>query len=193
MTEAAHGGLKPSPTGRLRRVLLHLSYSMALSHRLDTTPRSLLTTAACGGLGLPPHGWSGSGYRLSIARSLIYCSESARPKVPMRRAGADCSVIARPRRPQGLHYQRGWQRRGGHRSEGGRSPTLGVSQLATGGAPTLDGTRQPSFGGTSRMTRECQVRICERLRVKFPGPTRPAHIAAAKAPPHETPRTSTCW
>jgi hypothetical protein len=30
--------LKPSPTGRLRRVLLHLSYSMALSHLLDTTP-----------------------------------------------------------------------------------------------------------------------------------------------------------
>src|SRR6516164_2831180 len=32
--------------------------------------------------------------------------------------------------------------------------------------------RQPSFGGTSRMTRECQVRICERLGVKLPGPTR---------------------
>src|SRR5882762_7073858 len=41
----------------------------------------------------------------------------------------------------------------------GRSPTLGVSQLATGGAPILDGRRQPSCGGTSRMTRECQVRI----------------------------------
>ena len=34
------------------------------------------------------------------------------------------------------------------------------------------GLRQPSCGGTSRMTRECQVRICERLGVKFPGPTR---------------------
>src|SRR5271165_6653087 len=41
---------KPSPTGRLRRVLLHLSYSMALSHLLDTTPPSLLTIAACRGL-----------------------------------------------------------------------------------------------------------------------------------------------
>src|SRR6516165_5185905 len=50
LTEAAHGGLKPSPTGRLRRVLLHLSYSMALSHLLDTTPPRLLTVAACGGL-----------------------------------------------------------------------------------------------------------------------------------------------
>ena len=36
----------------------------------------------------------------------------------------------------------------------------------------LDGRRQPSRGGTSRMTRECQVRFCERLGVKFPGPTR---------------------
>ena len=35
-----------------------------------------------------------------------------------------------------------------------------------------NGRRQPSRGGTSRMTRECQVRICERLGVKFPGPTR---------------------
>src|SRR6202011_367911 len=48
----------------------------------------------------------------------------------------------------------------------------GASQLATGGAPILDGRRQPSCGGTSWMTRECQVRICEGLGVQFPGPTR---------------------
>src|SRR6202011_1143650 len=59
----------------------------------------------------------------------------------------------------------------------------GASQLATGGAPILDGRRQPSCGGTSRMTRECQVRICEGLGVQFPGPTRlvsrvtPVHTA----------------
>jgi hypothetical protein len=35
-----------------------------------------------------------------------------------------------------------------------------------------NGRRQPSRGGTSRMTRECQVRICEGLGVPFPGPTR---------------------
>ena len=29
------------------------------------------------------------------------------------------------------------------------------------------------WGGTSRMTREGHVRICGRLGVKFPGPTRP--------------------
>jgi hypothetical protein len=34
------------------------------------------------------------------------------------------------------------------------------------------GLRQPSCGGTSRMMREYQVRFCERLGVKFPGPTR---------------------
>src|ERR1035437_5822951 len=32
--------------------------------------------------------------------------------------------------------------------------------------------RQPSGGGTSRMSREAQVRICERLGVQLPGPTR---------------------
>src|SRR3981081_290260 len=57
-------------------------------------------------------------------------------------------------------------------SEGGRSSPLGASHLATGGAPILDGRRQPSCGGTSRMTRECHVRICERLGGKFPVPTR---------------------
>src|ERR1700755_3063279 len=56
LTEAAHGCLKPSPTGRLRRVLLHLSYSMALLHLLDTTPPSLLTTADRGGLRPAPDG-----------------------------------------------------------------------------------------------------------------------------------------
>jgi hypothetical protein len=38
----------------------------------------------------------------------------------------------------------------------------------------FNGRRQPSCDGTSRMTRECQVRICERLGVKFP-------VAADKA------------
>jgi hypothetical protein len=47
----------------------------------------------------------------------------------------------------------------------------------------LNGRRQPSRDGTSRMTRECQVRFCEGLGVKFPGPTRlvsrvtPVHTA----------------
>ena len=41
-----------------------------------------------------------------------------------------------------------------------------------GKSPSLNGRRQPSRDGTSRMNREVQVRICERLGVKLPGPTR---------------------
>src|ERR1035437_3384814 len=40
LAEAAYGSLKPPPTGRLRRVLLHLSHSMTLARLLDTTPQS---------------------------------------------------------------------------------------------------------------------------------------------------------
>ena len=45
-------------------------------------------------------------------------------------------------------------------------------QLATGGTRGFGGGRQLSTDGTSRMNREVQVRICEGLGVKFPGPTR---------------------
>src|ERR1035438_4647463 len=37
LTEAAHGCLKPPPTGRLRRAHLHLSHSTAPSRFLETT------------------------------------------------------------------------------------------------------------------------------------------------------------
>src|SRR6516225_9995288 len=54
----------------------------------------------------------------------------------------------------------------------GQVIALKSGQPATGGTRYSTGRRQPSRGGTSRMTRECQVRICERLGVQFPGPTR---------------------
>src|SRR5262249_26620080 len=37
-----------------------------------------------------------------------------------------------------------------------------------------DGERQLSMDGTSRVSREAQARICERLGVQLPGATRPA-------------------
>jgi hypothetical protein len=47
-----------------------------------------------------------------------------------------------------------------------------LGSTGNGRNPISNGRRQPSRGGTSRMMREYQVRICERLGVKFPGPTR---------------------
>src|SRR5215471_2953764 len=48
----------------------------------------------------------------------------------------------------------------------------GWSQRETGGTSCLGGSLQASMGGTSRMNREIHVRICGRLGVQFPGPTR---------------------
>ena len=48
----------------------------------------------------------------------------------------------------------------------------GWSQRETGGTSCLGGSLQASMGGTSRMNREIHVRICRRLGVQFPGPTR---------------------
>jgi hypothetical protein len=50
--------------------------------------------------------------------------------------------------------------------------SLGQLGFTPGGARNFSGRRQPSCDDTSRMMREHQVRICEGLRVEFPGPTR---------------------
>ena len=47
-----------------------------------------------------------------------------------------------------------------------------IGPTGNGRSPSFDGRRQPSCDGTSRMSREAQVRICERLGVKLPGPPR---------------------
>jgi hypothetical protein len=53
-----------------------------------------------------------------------------------------------------------------------RAIAIWLGSTGYGRSPRFNGRRLPSRGGTSRMTRECQVRICEGLGVKFPGPTR---------------------
>jgi hypothetical protein len=45
----------------------------------------------------------------------------------------------------------------------------------------FNGRRQPSCDGTSRISREAYVRFCERLGVKFPGPTRRSLLTARVA------------
>jgi hypothetical protein len=88
---------------------------------------------------------------------------TARLKVPMGQPGADCSVVLKK-----------W--RNGH---GGREQVTRIRIIRVNGKPEEldgpDGRRQPSMGGTSRVSRETQARICERLGVKFPGATRPTH------------------
>ena len=54
----------------------------------------------------------------------------------------------------------------------GQVIAVGIGSTGIRRSPILDGRRQPSCGDTSRMMRDYQVRICERLGVKFPGPTR---------------------
>src|SRR5215510_8675007 len=54
----------------------------------------------------------------------------------------------------------------------GRVIAVGVESTGNGKSSTFNGRRQPSSDGTSRMRRESQVRICEGLGVKLPGPTR---------------------
>src|SRR5713101_790483 len=53
-----------------------------------------------------------------------------------------------------------------------RAIAIWLGSTGNGRNPMFNGRRQPSRGGTSRMTRECQVRFCEGLGAKFPGPTR---------------------
>src|ERR1700726_4428219 len=53
-----------------------------------------------------------------------------------------------------------------------RAIAIWLGSTGNGRNPMFNGRRQLSCGGTSRMTRECQVRFCEGLGVKFPGPTR---------------------
>src|ERR1700726_2943305 len=83
---------------------------------------------------------------------------TARPKVPMRRLWADWFVVAL-KRVMPVEQRE-------------RVIAIWLGSTGNGRNPMFNGRRQPSRDGTSRMMREYQVRFCERLGVKFPGPTR---------------------
>jgi hypothetical protein len=88
----------------------------------------------------------------------VQAAPTARPKVPMRRRGADCSILA--------------MKRGNARGAKGAGHRHWIGPTGNGRSLIISGRRQPSNDGTSRMNREVHVRICERLGVRFPGPTR---------------------
>jgi hypothetical protein len=87
---------------------------------------------------------------------------TARPKVLMRQTGADCPVVA-VKRSNSRGAKRVGQPRWDRLVNRRREEPAG-----------LNGRRQSSRGGTSRISREAYVRSCERLGVKFPEPTRRA-------------------
>src|ERR1700720_3887112 len=95
---------------------------------------------------------------------------TARPKVPMRRLGAHCLVVAmkrgNARGAKGVGHQR-W------------IGSTGVGSTGSGRNLIINGRRQPSHGGTSGMMREYHVRICEGLGVQLPGSTRQSRLGGA--------------
>lgn len=99
---------------------------------------------------------------------------AARPKVPMRRLGAHCLVVAmkrgNARGAKGVGHQR-W------------IGSTGVGSTGSGRNLIINGRRQPSHGGTSRMMREYHVRICEGLGVQLPGSTRHLQTHAVQRNP----------
>src|SRR5262245_16899133 len=94
----------------------------------------------------------------AMPREKAQVATTTRPKVPMRRLGADCLVVV--------------MKRGNARGAKGAGHRHWRGSTGNGRNPLTNGRRQPSCDGTSRISREAYVRFCERLGVKFPGPTR---------------------
>jgi hypothetical protein len=92
----------------------------------------------------------------AMLREKVQAARTARPKVPMRRRGADCLVVVK--------------KRGNARGAKGAGHRHWIGPTGNGRSLIISGRRQPSCDGTSRMNREVHVRIW--LGVRFPGPTR---------------------
>jgi hypothetical protein len=93
-----------------------------------------------------------------MPREKAQVATTTRPTVPMRRLGADCLVVV--------------MKRGNACGAKGAGHRHWRGSTGNGKNPLINGRRQPSCDGTSRISREAYVRFCERLGVKFPGPTR---------------------
>ena len=97
----------------------------------------------------------------------------------MRRLGAHCLVVAmkrgNARGAKGVGHQR-W------------IGSTGVGSTGSGRNLIINGRRQPSHGGTSRMMREYHVRICEGLGVQLPGSTRQSRLGRGKLQIQQRPK-----
>ena len=148
------GGASQFPRNSLAETCL-LARRCPVYRRRDSSPgfRRELENLVCDGKG---KGTSG---------------RTARRKVPMRRPGADCSVVA--------------SKRGNARGAKGVGHPALDQQVNRQREEPIDWTEGGSLhccGGTSRISREAYVRSCERLGVRFPGPTR----RAGAIPGHST-------
>src|ERR1022692_1393119 len=90
----------------------------------------------------------------AMPREKVQAAPTARPKVPMRRRGADCLVIA--------------LKRGNTRGAKGAGHRHWLGSTGNGRNPMINGRRQPSRGGTSRMKREVHVRNLGEARGEIP-------------------------
>src|SRR5208282_2992155 len=97
--EAAHGGLKPPPTGRLRRVLLHLSHSMTLARLLDTkTPQVCMLPTALRDLGdAPTRSLTALARRLGVPEAVAVVAAS--PEEPQPVSPPPAAPVAGPLSP----------------------------------------------------------------------------------------------
>src|SRR5258708_11018453 len=80
----------------------------------------------------------------AMPREKAQAAPTARPKVPMRRRGADRPVVV--------------TKRGNARGAKGVGHRHWIGSAGNGRNPIISGRRQPSRGDTSRMMREYQVR-----------------------------------
>src|SRR5436190_19948137 len=69
-----------------------------------------------------------------------------------------------------------------------RRGSTGVGSTGSGRNLIINGRRQPSHGGTSRMMREYHVRICEGLGVQLPGSTRQSRLGRGKLQIQQRPK-----
>src|SRR6516165_4554245 len=98
----------------------------------------------------------------AIPREKAQVATTMRPKVPMRRLGADCLVVV--------------MKRGNARGAKGAGHRHWRGSTGNGRNPLINGRRQPSCDGASRISREAYVRLCVQVRLACSAGNSPAGV-----------------